>query len=280
MAPVYLRLGRFDDAVKARRNALRLNGASAEREADLGEALIGAANGIVTAEAKAAFERALTHRSPSISRRAIFLGVAAEQDGQAAGRGRDLARDAGGRASRMRHGSDSCAQALARVDPAQRAVAQGRAPRMSAAARADDRPSERAAMVRGMVERLAERLKQDGSDVEGWLRLVRAYMVLGDREQALCRRRGRAPRAGRRCRQAPPARRAGRRSWGSKADDAHDAQAAAPGSDRRAASACSALAAVLVLSALKRLDRVLQFADRRGREARRARQRASGSAGW
>ena len=39
-------------------------------------------------------------------------------------------------------------------------------------------------MVRGMVARLAERLKQDGSDVEGWLRLLRAYMVLGDKEQA------------------------------------------------------------------------------------------------
>ena len=40
VAPVYLRLGRFEDAVKARRNALRLNGASADREADLGEALM------------------------------------------------------------------------------------------------------------------------------------------------------------------------------------------------------------------------------------------------
>ena len=39
-------------------------------------------------------------------------------------------------------------------------------------------------MMRGMVERLAERLKQDGSDVEGWLRLVRAYMVLGDKDKA------------------------------------------------------------------------------------------------
>jgi len=35
-----------------------------------------------------------------------------------------------------------------------------------------------------MVERLATRLKQDGSDVEGWLRLVRAYMVLGDKDNA------------------------------------------------------------------------------------------------
>ena len=40
-------------------------------------------------------------------------------------------------------------------------------------------------MVRGMVERLAERLKQEGSDVEGWLRLVRAYTVMGDRGKAM-----------------------------------------------------------------------------------------------
>ena len=40
VAPVYLRLGRFEDAVKARRNALRFNGANADREADLGEALM------------------------------------------------------------------------------------------------------------------------------------------------------------------------------------------------------------------------------------------------
>ena len=39
---------------------------------------------------------------------------------------------------------------------------------------------ERGVMVRGMVERLAERLKQDGSDVEGWSRLVRAYRVKRD----------------------------------------------------------------------------------------------------
>ena len=41
-------------------------------------------------------------------------------------------------------------------------------------------PSERDQMVRGMVERLAARLSADGSDVEGWLRLMRAYVVLGE----------------------------------------------------------------------------------------------------
>ena len=53
LGPVYMRLGRYDDAVRARKNALRLLGATAEREADLGEALTGGANGVVTAEAKA-----------------------------------------------------------------------------------------------------------------------------------------------------------------------------------------------------------------------------------
>jgi cytochrome c-type biogenesis protein CcmH len=31
---------------------------------------------------------------------------------------------------------------------------------------------------------LADRLHANGNDVEGWVRLVRAYVVLGDREKA------------------------------------------------------------------------------------------------
>ncbi len=45
-------------------------------------------------------------------------------------------------------------------------------------------PAQRTAMIRGMVQRLADRLHGDGSDVDGWLRLVRAYAVLGDRDKA------------------------------------------------------------------------------------------------
>jgi cytochrome c-type biogenesis protein CcmH len=44
--------------------------------------------------------------------------------------------------------------------------------------------TDRDAMIRSMVERLAARLKQNGGDVDGWLRLVRAYMVMGDRDRA------------------------------------------------------------------------------------------------
>jgi cytochrome c-type biogenesis protein CcmH len=52
------------------------------------------------------------------------------------------------------------------------------------AAAKDMTETDRSAMIRGMVDRLASRLKQNGDDVEGWLRLVRAYMVMGDRDKA------------------------------------------------------------------------------------------------
>src|SRR5450756_1077455 len=58
LAPVYLRLGRFDDAVRARRNALEIFGPDAARLGDLGEAIVVASNGVVTPEAKSLFERA------------------------------------------------------------------------------------------------------------------------------------------------------------------------------------------------------------------------------
>jgi cytochrome c-type biogenesis protein CcmH len=39
-------------------------------------------------------------------------------------------------------------------------------------------------MIRGMVARLADKLKENGGDLDGWQRLLRAYVVLGDRAQA------------------------------------------------------------------------------------------------
>jgi hypothetical protein len=41
---------------------------------------------------------------------------------------------------------------------------------------------DRGEMIRGMVARLADRLKENGTDVDGWQRLLRAYMVLGERD--------------------------------------------------------------------------------------------------
>lgn len=187
IAPVYLRLGRFDDAVKARRNALRLNGTTAEREAAFGEALVFAANGVVTAEAKAAFERAVALDANGVQAR-YFLGLAAEQDGdraQAAATWRALIEAAPPDAPWI----DLLRRALARVD---RADTPGGSSGGASSGPSDEQvaassqlaPEQRQAMIQGMVERLSERLHRDGADVEGWLRLVRSYVVLGQPDKA------------------------------------------------------------------------------------------------
>jgi cytochrome c-type biogenesis protein CcmH len=179
IAPVYLRLGRFDDAVKARRNALRLNDRTSAREAALGEAIVFAANGVVTAEAKAAFERAAALDGENVPAR-YFLGLAAEQDGnraQAAAIWRALIASAASDAAWV----DVVRQALARVED--RSAAAGPSEEQIAAA-AELSVDQRSTMISAMVERLAERLRGDGSDVQGWLRLVRSYIVLGQPENA------------------------------------------------------------------------------------------------
>jgi cytochrome c-type biogenesis protein CcmH len=184
IAPVYLRLGRFDDAVKARRNALRLNGDSAEREAALGEALVFGANGVVTAEAKSAFEKAVTLDAAHVQAR-YFLGLAAEQDGnraRAAATWRALIETAPPDAPWL----DFVRGALARVEGGgATAGAAGRGPSEEQVAASSELSAEQhKLMIQGMVDRLAERLNRDGSDVEGWLRLVRSYMVLGQADKA------------------------------------------------------------------------------------------------
>src|SRR5262245_34288141 len=179
IAPIYLRLGRFDDAVKARRNALRLNGDNAEREAALGEALVFGANGVVTAEAKSAFEKAVALDAAHVQAR-YFLGLAAEQDGdrtRAAETWRALIETAPPGAPWV----DFVRGALARVEGAGGASGPSEE---QVAASSELSPEQRKLMIQSMVDRLAERLNRDGSDVEGWLRLVRSYMVLGQADKA------------------------------------------------------------------------------------------------
>jgi cytochrome c-type biogenesis protein CcmH len=179
LAPIYLRMGRFDDAVQARRRALSLNGESAARQADLGEAMTAAANGVVTAEAKGVFSRAL-ELDPQALKAQFFLGLAAEQDGQreqAASIWRALIAQAPPDAPWV----ELVRASLARVDPTVAPPGPSAGDIAAAGALSE---GERQQMIRAMVERLAQRLKQDGSDGDGWLRLVRAYMVLGEPERA------------------------------------------------------------------------------------------------
>lgn len=80
LAPVYLMNGRFEEAVKANRNARRLLGSTPQREARLGEALVAEAGGKITPEAREAFVRAIAGDSKH-SKARFFLGFAAYQDG-------------------------------------------------------------------------------------------------------------------------------------------------------------------------------------------------------
>ena len=178
LAPVLAKLGRMDDAVRAFRNSITYNGENAARRADLGEVLVAAASGVVTAEAKAEFERAVALDADEV-KASYFLGLAAEQDGRA--------EDAAAVWRAMLEKAPPNAPWRSLVQAALSRVGGAPVPALSndaMAAAKDMSETDRTAMIRSMVERLATRLHQNGDDVEGWLRLVRAYMVLGDADKA------------------------------------------------------------------------------------------------
>ena len=178
LAPVLLKLGRFDDAVRAYRNAVTYNGEKASRHADFGEALAAAAGGVVTADAKSEFERAIA-LDPEEAKARYFVGLAAEQDGRK-DEAATIWRAMLDKAPRDAPWRELVQSALLRVGgPAMPKLSED-----TIAAAKDMNAGDRDTMIRGMVERLATRLKENGDDVEGWLKLVRAYMVLGDTDKA------------------------------------------------------------------------------------------------
>lgn len=178
LAPVLMKLGRFDEAVRAFRNSITYNGDTAVRRSDLGEAIAAAANGVITTDAKNEFERALALDAQDVKAR-YFTALAAEQDGRPQ-EAVDIWRAMLASAPQDAPWKPLVQAALARIGGVS-------APQISdeTIASADGMAAgERATMIRGMVDRLATRLKTDGDDVEGWLRLVRAYMVLGETGKA------------------------------------------------------------------------------------------------
>lgn len=182
LAPVYYRLGRYSDSAAAYRNAIRVSGASAPREAGLGEALVGAEEGIVSADAEAAFERAL-ELEPRDPRARFFLGMARAQEGddeEAAGMWREIV---------SQTPADSPWRGAAREALRQQERAgEPRDPsgpgEEEMAAAADLSQEQRAAMIEDMVAGLDARLRENPDDPEGWRRLVRSYSVLGEQDEA------------------------------------------------------------------------------------------------
>ena len=83
IAPVYLKLGRYADAAAAYANAVRLQGESVNLLAGLAEASIMAKDGIVTEEARAAYEKILKLEPGRVEPR-FWLAMGKEQDGRLA----------------------------------------------------------------------------------------------------------------------------------------------------------------------------------------------------
>jgi cytochrome c-type biogenesis protein CcmH len=170
LAPVYLRLGRFDDAVRARRNALDIFGPDAARLGDLGEAMVMAASGVVTPEAKSLFERA-NAADPEDVMAQYYLGLSAKQEGRR--------EEAEKRWTALVSGAREGAEWLPLVKNALSRIDEKMPSMVAAVPSAGAAPPEHSGSIEAMVERLAQRLKKDGSDVAGWIQLVRSYRVLG-----------------------------------------------------------------------------------------------------
>ncbi len=204
IAPIYLKTGRFDAAARALRNAIRVLGPTPSREAALGQALVMVADGVVTGEARQVFDIALKG-DPAMPQARFFEGLAALQDGDKA-KARAIWTALVDEAPPEAPYTGILRQRLAVLDglalpePAMRtqpgalpqagAASLGAAPTPNgampagAAAVAALPPEQRQLAIRGMVDGLAARLAQNGQDPEGWLRLVRAYKVLGDTDKA------------------------------------------------------------------------------------------------
>src|SRR5262249_49348010 len=81
LAPVYLNVGRFRDAAKAYANAARLTGETVALLAGRAEAAMLASDGIVTEEARTAYEKILKLEPSKVEPR-FWLAMAKEQDGR------------------------------------------------------------------------------------------------------------------------------------------------------------------------------------------------------
>jgi cytochrome c-type biogenesis protein CcmH len=185
LARTFASLERYPEARAAYSQAISLAPKEPRLHAELGELLVLAAGGDVTAEAEAEFAKA------GDDPRARFYGAEA-----ALQRGDREAAKAGLRALLATAPAEApwrkvVQERLAEIAPGEIApdeqppAAKGSGPTQQDVAAAQSMsPDERQAMIRSMVDRLAARLEQNPNDKDGWTRLAHAYDVLGETEKA------------------------------------------------------------------------------------------------
>lgn len=192
----YFQTGRFAEAAEAYGRAAALEPANAEHFSAQGEALVQAGGGQVTPAALTAFRGAL-RADPQDPRARYFIAVEMDQRGEREGAMtawidlinsappgapwaaevrtfvEDLARERGQDISgRLRPVPAPSSAAVPPGIPGPTAAQIAEAGSMSEA--------DRQAMIRGMVGGLEERLRTTPRDRDGWVRLMRARMVMGD----------------------------------------------------------------------------------------------------
>ncbi|MBB4289110.1 cytochrome c-type biogenesis protein CcmH [Rhizobium leguminosarum] len=192
LAPIYFRTMRVNDAQVAYRNAIRLLGPSAVRLDGLAETLMAVSDGVVTEEARQVLEQSLT-LEPDNPRARFYIALSSEQAGRP-----DEARQAFEALAKqsppdapwlplvnehiaMNGGAPAGAgSAAAGAGPA----APGNPTQQDVAAAETMNAGDRQQMIRGMVESLDAKLSADPNNFEGWMRLVRSYAVLNDKDGA------------------------------------------------------------------------------------------------
>jgi cytochrome c-type biogenesis protein CcmH len=207
----YFSMGRFSDASEAYAKAIELSPNIAEIRSARVEALVRSADGVVTSDAKSAIENTLK-LDPKDARARFFEGLAKEQGGDrtsALAEWIDLQKDVNSdepwvsdlkkRISELEAGIGTSLPGVPRPATAgnellerlrasggpqmSRPLEKGPTPEDVRAAEAM-LPAERSAMIRGMVDGLANRLEQSPRDADGWIKLIRSRVVLGETELA------------------------------------------------------------------------------------------------
>jgi cytochrome c-type biogenesis protein CcmH len=213
----YLSIGRFPEAAEAYAKAIELSPNIAEFRSARIEALVRSADGVVTADARRAIEDTL-QLDPKDARARFFKGLAKEQGGdktsaltdwtellkdvnsdepwlpdlknRITGLERDLGVDADARPAAPKPAITGGLLDRLRA-PGGWQTSQEKGPSREDVQAADAMPpADRSAMIRGMVDGLASRLEQSPRDADGWIKLIRSRIVLGETElakQALAR---------------------------------------------------------------------------------------------
>lgn len=163
IAPVYMQLGRFADAANALRKVIAISGSSADRDTDLGEALMMEAKGIATGEPLELFRAAAASDATHVRSRYYIASELTRAGDYAA------AKRAWTDLLAMSKGDE--AWVAAARDGLKMAEAEGVVP--------EPEPGNGVSpAIRGMVEGLSTRLFAQGGSIEDWTRLVRSRLVL------------------------------------------------------------------------------------------------------